>query len=73
MDLSRGDTHTPIFNSLVAFLVPRLHEVDMMKTDRNRITIFGWFYKLQKQNTIAILQTKVTRRENRMRMIRRMM
>ena len=49
VDLSvGGDTHTPIFNSLVAFLVPRLHEVDMMKTDRNRITIFGWFYKLAK-------------------------
>ena len=47
VDLSvGGDTHTPIFNSLVSFLVPRLHEVDMMKTDRNRITIFGWFYKL---------------------------
>ena len=46
-----GETHTPQFNSLVAFNVPRLHEVDLMKTDRHRITIFGWFYKLVNTTT----------------------
>merc|ERR1712167_484097 len=53
-----GETHTPQFNSLVAFNVPRLHEVDLMKIDRHRITIFGWFYKLVNTTTKT---TKTTR------------
>mmetsp|Transcript_32810 Transcript_32810/g.71568 ORF Transcript_32810/g.71568 Transcript_32810/m.71568 type:complete len:318 (-) Transcript_32810:142-1095(-) len=44
VDLATGLEHVPVFNSLVAFRVPRLHEVSEMLTDRERFSVFGWFY-----------------------------
>merc|ERR1712194_102556 len=39
-----GKYIAPKHNSLVAFQVPRLHEVQKMKTDRPRFSVFGWLY-----------------------------
>mmetsp|Transcript_8344 Transcript_8344/g.13518 ORF Transcript_8344/g.13518 Transcript_8344/m.13518 type:complete len:296 (+) Transcript_8344:190-1077(+) len=50
VDHSTGLEHVPKFNSLVAFRVPRMHEVSLMKTTRARFSLFGWFYKLNNQN-----------------------
>jgi len=44
VDLQGGVSHVPLFNSVVAFRVPRRHEVEVVKTDRARLSIFGWFY-----------------------------
>ncbi len=35
--------YVPEFNSLIAFTVPRWHQVEIMQTDRPRYSIFGWF------------------------------
>jgi len=35
--------YVPEFNSLIAFTVPRWHQVEVMQTDRPRYSIFGWF------------------------------
>ena len=35
----------PQFNSAVAFLVPRQHEVTKMISDRSRYSIFGWYLR----------------------------
>ena len=35
--------YVPEFNSLIAFTVPRWHQVEVMLTHRPRYSIFGWF------------------------------
>lgn len=45
MDLQTCTEYVPSFNSLVAFRVPRLHEVSKLETDRCRYSVFGWFYE----------------------------
>ncbi|KAK3266960.1 hypothetical protein CYMTET_24449 [Cymbomonas tetramitiformis] len=45
VDLELGLEHVPAFNSLVAFRVPRLHQVTELYTSRDRFSMFGWFYK----------------------------
>mmetsp|Transcript_33364 Transcript_33364/g.62776 ORF Transcript_33364/g.62776 Transcript_33364/m.62776 type:complete len:328 (+) Transcript_33364:204-1187(+) len=45
VDLESGIEHVPQFNTLFAFKVPLLHEVTPLRTDRNRFSMFGWFYK----------------------------
>ena len=40
-----GELIVPEFNTLVAFRVPRLHEVTRMATDRPRLTVFGWMLR----------------------------
>lgn len=45
VDLETGVAHVPRFNTLVAFAVPRLHEVSRVTTDRRRFSVFGWFYR----------------------------
>jgi hypothetical protein len=44
VDLATGSELVPRFNSLVAFWVPRMHEVTPMRTRRERLSVFGWFY-----------------------------
>ena len=44
VDLATGSELVPRFNSLVAFWVPRMHEVTPMLTRRERLSVFGWFY-----------------------------
>jgi hypothetical protein len=43
VDLQENKKYVPKFNSLVAFTVPRFHEVTLVKQDRPRFSIFGWF------------------------------
>uniref|UniRef100_A0A383W562 Fe2OG dioxygenase domain-containing protein n=1 Tax=Tetradesmus obliquus TaxID=3088 RepID=A0A383W562_TETOB len=46
--------HLPAFNSVVAFRIPRWHEVKPVTGDRPRYSIFGWFLepgKLYELNT----------------------
>eukprot|EP00775_Hariotina_reticulata_P011383 gene11383-11532_t len=46
--------YVPAYNSLIAFTIPRWHEVSAVSTDRPRYSIFGWFLepgKLYKLNT----------------------
>ena len=35
--------YVPEFNSVIAFRVPRYHEVTHMRTNRPRYSVFGWF------------------------------
>ena len=45
VDLDRSDQpceFAPRFNRLVAFVVPRMHAVTPMATDRSRFSVFGW-------------------------------
>jgi Rps23 Pro-64 3,4-dihydroxylase Tpa1-like proline 4-hydroxylase len=43
VDMESNRKYVPEFNSLVAFTVPRWHEVQALITDRPRYSIFGWF------------------------------
>jgi len=44
IDLPSGQEFVPEFNSLVAFRIPRYHEVTAVATlNRPRLSIFGWF------------------------------
>eukprot|EP00808_Paulinella_micropora_P013017 g66226.t1 len=43
-DLVTGEEHVPAFNTLVAFRVPRAHEVTPVSSSRARFSIFGWFF-----------------------------
>lgn len=45
IDLVTGKEYVPQFNSIVAFQVPRFHEVTAVTTQRPRYSIFGWFLK----------------------------
>jgi len=45
IDIDGKQSYVPEFNSLIAFVVPRNHEVTVMKTDRPRFSIFGWFLR----------------------------
>lgn len=38
-----GKEYVPEFNSIVAFKVPRYHEVTAVTSRRPRLSIFGWF------------------------------
>ena len=44
VDRDAGDAYAPSHNSLVAFRVPRLHEVRPPTSDRLRYSVFGWLY-----------------------------
>ncbi|PNH05048.1 hypothetical protein TSOC_008726 [Tetrabaena socialis] len=39
----RGRPYVPLWNSLVAFTVPRYHAVTPLATSRPRYSVFGWF------------------------------
>jgi len=41
---SGGRRFAPVHNTLVAFRVPRLHEVTKVTGDRSRYSVFGWLY-----------------------------
>ena len=43
VDIPTGTRYVPEFNSLVAFRIPRFHEVTAVTADRARYSIFGWF------------------------------
>lgn len=43
VDIETGTRHVPQFNSLIAFDVPRFHEVTAVTAPRPRFSIFGWF------------------------------
>jgi hypothetical protein len=46
VDLVDGKRYLPVFNSMVAFMVPRLHEVTKVRERQGREprrSIFGWF------------------------------
>mmetsp|Transcript_2713 Transcript_2713/g.3657 ORF Transcript_2713/g.3657 Transcript_2713/m.3657 type:complete len:112 (+) Transcript_2713:332-667(+) len=46
IDLQSGTHYTPQFNSLIAFMVPRFHEVTAVRSRKGRdprYSIFGWF------------------------------
>eukprot|EP01124_Arcella_intermedia_P018905 TRINITY_DN26028_c0_g1_i1.p1 TRINITY_DN26028_c0_g1~~TRINITY_DN26028_c0_g1_i1.p1 ORF type:complete len:182 (-),score=53.41 TRINITY_DN26028_c0_g1_i1:77-622(-) len=45
VDLVEDKLYVPEFNSLVAFQVPRLHEVTPVTSTHSRYAIFGWFLK----------------------------
>jgi len=45
VDIDGKKCYVPEFNSLIAFVVPRNHEVTEMKTDKARFSIFGWFLR----------------------------
>lgn len=40
--------YVPEFNSLIAFQVPRWHEVSKMECTRSRYSVFGWFWVEEK-------------------------
>ena len=44
VDHASGRRLAPVHNTLVAFRVPRLHEVTKVTGDRSRYSIFGWLY-----------------------------
>ena len=44
VDHQSGRRLAPVHNTLVAFRVPRLHEVTKVTGDRSRYSIFGWLY-----------------------------
>mmetsp|Transcript_26367 Transcript_26367/g.84485 ORF Transcript_26367/g.84485 Transcript_26367/m.84485 type:complete len:283 (-) Transcript_26367:693-1541(-) len=43
VDGQTGDVYVPEFNSIVAFYVPRTHEVTPLAVARPRYSVFGWF------------------------------
>jgi len=45
IDHATGTEHVPRFNTLVAFRVPRLHQVSPLTTNRARVSVFGWLYE----------------------------
>ena len=55
-DIATGNTYVPEFNSLIAFRIPRWHEVTAVTAARARYSLFGWFltegilYDLSKQD-----------------------
>lgn len=40
-----SDNLVPEFNSLVCFVVPRMHAVSRVVSPKQRLSIFGWFLK----------------------------
>jgi Rps23 Pro-64 3,4-dihydroxylase Tpa1-like proline 4-hydroxylase len=45
IDHQTGTNYVPEYNSLISFIVPRNHEVTIMKSQKSRYSIFGWFLK----------------------------
>jgi len=45
VDGQTGDVYVPEFNSIVAFYVPRTHEVTPLAVARPRYSVFGWFVR----------------------------
>lgn len=43
VDIEGGRTYVPEFNSLVAFRIPRYHQVTKVLVNRPRFSVFGWF------------------------------
>jgi Rps23 Pro-64 3,4-dihydroxylase Tpa1-like proline 4-hydroxylase len=62
VDHKRTREHKPVFNSMVAFRVPRLHEVTPVKSDRNRFSLFGWF--LSNEDYVTSKSKRSTRHED---------
>jgi ribosomal protein L16 Arg81 hydroxylase len=46
VDIGGDQTYIPEYNSLIAFKVPRWHEVEPCVTDKPRYSIFGWYLQL---------------------------
>jgi hypothetical protein len=46
VDIEGDQTYIPEYNSLIAFKVPRWHEVEPCVTDKPRYSIFGWYLQL---------------------------
>ena len=45
-DLQTGERHVPTFNTLIAFKIPRLHQVTKVVSETKvRFSVFGWFLK----------------------------
>ena len=45
IDIPTSTNYVPEFNSLIAFKIPRFHEVKAVTCDRARYSMFGWFLK----------------------------
>lgn len=45
LDVPAGDEYIPEFNSLIAFKIPRYHEVTPVQQPAIRWSIFGWILK----------------------------
>ena len=60
VDMETTRKYVPEFNSLIAFNVPRFHEVQALTTDRARYSIFGWFLS----NGILYEVTQAGQKEN---------
>eukprot|EP01134_Creolimax_fragrantissima_P000986 CFRG0986T1 len=54
LDMVTNKVHVPEFNSVVAFQVPRFHEVQPMVSERPRFSIFGWFMQPGKTYDLEI-------------------
>ena len=65
-DLTGDQTFTPEFNSLVAFRVPRMHEVTACTHPaRNRFSIFGWFLSPDEYPNVLRKQKAQSERESK--------
>lgn len=62
--------YVPEFNSVIAFRVPRYHEVTRMNTNQPRFSVFGWYlqpghlYKLFQGDDVDIGQEHEGQRTN---------
>jgi hypothetical protein len=61
VDCPTGKRFVPEFNSVIAFRIPRFHEVEAVKADRPRYSIFGWFLS---EELLYDLNTKAEVDEN---------
>ena len=43
IDIPTGHRYVPEYNSLIAFRIPRFHEVTAVTANRARYSVFGWF------------------------------
>jgi len=71
VDIPTKNRYVPEFNSLIAFTIPRFHEVEAVIADRPRYSLFGWFlqegilYDLEKKEepkTTKKAETKTTKK-----------
>lgn len=66
--LARGkvlmlQVHVPQFNSVVAFRVPRYHQVTPVSSSQPRYSVFGWF--LQPGQLYDLFDSETTQQQNR--------
>lgn len=64
-DLKTGKEYIPEYNSLVAFRIPRFHEVTAVASERPRLSIFGWFLQPGKMYEIFGGETKEEKGERK--------